>query len=74
MAQIQPIVKIELDPLKPVPELCTVISAVMPYHPGQEIAILEGVQDAIQTRLNQLKGDDHSGERLLQSDTNEKDQ
>lgn len=74
MAQIQPILKVELNPLNPVPELCAVISAVMPYHPGQEIAILEGVQDAIQVRLNQLKGDDQSGERLLQPDTNEKDQ
>ncbi|MGG4395785.1 hypothetical protein ABEX25_15905 [Paenibacillus thiaminolyticus] len=47
MAQIQPIVRIEIDPTKPVPEICAVISAVAPYHPGQEEIILMGIQEAI---------------------------
>ncbi|WP_080833194.1 hypothetical protein [Cohnella massiliensis] len=61
MAKIDPIVKIEIDPRRPVPEICAVISAIMPYHPGQETAILQGVQDAIGNRLEQLKGDEQSG-------------
>jgi len=56
MAHIQPIVRIELDPSRPVPEICHVIMSVMPYHPGQEEAILRGVQEAIEKRLKQLKG------------------
>ncbi|WMT39743.1 hypothetical protein RE628_20455 [Paenibacillus sp. D2_2] len=55
MAQIQPIVKVELDPLNPVPEICAVIMAVTPYHPGNEEAILKGVKKAIEQRLQQLK-------------------
>ena len=55
MAHIQPIVRIELDPSRPVPEICHVIMSVMPYHPGQEEAILRGVQEAIEKRLKQLE-------------------
>lgn len=62
MAQIQPIVRIELDPLNPVPEICAVIMAVVPYHPGQEESILQGVQEAVQQRLKQIeKGADPDG-------------
>jgi|GEM_PF-2138018 len=63
MAQVQPIIRIELDPLTPVPEICAVISAVVPYHAGQEESILMGVQEAIEKRLEQLrqKGDEASG-------------
>ena len=56
MAHVQPIVRFELDPTHPVPEVCAVISALIPYHPGQEEAILRGVQEAIEKRLKQLKG------------------
>lgn len=55
MAQIQPVVRCELDPLKPVPEICAVIMAVAPYHPGNEEAILQGVKEAVEQRLEQLK-------------------
>lgn len=63
MAQIQPIVRIEIDPTKPVPEISAVISAVAPYHPGQEETILMGIQEAIGKRLAQLrkKGDGQLG-------------
>jgi hypothetical protein len=63
MAQVQPIVRIELDPTQPVPEICAVIMAVVPYHHGQEEAILLGVQEAIEKRLEQLrqKGDEAGG-------------
>ncbi|OME86538.1 MULTISPECIES: hypothetical protein [Paenibacillus] len=56
MAHIQPVVRCEIDPTKPVPEICAVIMAVMPYHPGQEEAILQGIKDAVEQRLVQLKG------------------
>lgn len=55
MAQIQPVVRVELDPLKPVPEICAVIMAVTPYHPGNEEAILQGIKEAVEQRLEQLK-------------------
>lgn len=58
MAQIQPVVRCELDPLKPVPEICSVIMAVTPYHPGNEEAILQGVKEAVEQRLEQLKKGD----------------
>ncbi|MGM1047594.1 MAG: hypothetical protein ACQEXX_15770 [Bacillota bacterium] len=67
MAQIHPIVKCEIDPTKPVPEVCAVIMAVMPYHPGQEEAILQGVKDAIDQRLEQLKGVDTHAEPIRES-------
>ncbi|WP_068779671.1 hypothetical protein [Paenibacillus sp. GM2] len=65
MAQIQPVVRCELDPLKPVPEICSVIMAVTPYHPGNEEAILRGVKEAVDQRLEQLKkGAESSGEQV----------
>lgn len=51
MANISPKLVIELDPRHPVPEICAVISAVLPYHPGQEAAILQGVTEAIEQHL-----------------------
>ncbi|MBW7475959.1 hypothetical protein K0T92_14530 [Paenibacillus oenotherae] len=56
MAHIQPVIKIEIDPTKPVPEICAVIAAVLPYHPGHEEAILRGVVEAVELRIKQLKG------------------
>ncbi|MNP36939.1 hypothetical protein D3C76_1303590 [compost metagenome] len=58
MAQVTPVVRCEIDPLKPVPEICAVIMAVIPYHPGQEEAILTGIKEAVEQRLTQLKGDE----------------
>lgn len=62
MAQVQPIVRCELDPTKPVPEICAVIMALMPYHNGQEEAILQGVKEAVEQRMLQLKGVEMHGE------------
>lgn len=62
MAQIMPVIRAELDPSRPVPEICAVINAVTPFHPGQEQAVLRGIKDAIETRLDQLtKGDARDG-------------
>jgi len=51
MANIQPLIRVELDPRRPVQEICNVILAVLPYHPGNEELILRGVQQAIDQRL-----------------------
>lgn len=55
MAQVQPIVRCEINPLEPVPEICAVIMAITPYHTGQEDAILQGLKEAIELRQKQLK-------------------
>lgn len=57
MAYIQQVVKAEIDPTKPVAEICSLIMAVTPYHPNQEAEILTGIKDAIEQRLKQLEGD-----------------
>lgn len=54
MAQVKPIVRAELDPLNPVQEICSVVMAILPYHPNQEAEILQGVKDAIEVRMKQL--------------------
>lgn len=56
MAQIQPIIRCELDPTLPVQEVCNVIKAMMPYHPGQDLEILRGVHMAVEQRIAQLEG------------------
>lgn len=70
MAQIQPVIRIEIDPSEPVSEICQVITAVIPYHPNHEEAILHGVKEAINKRLNQLKGDDEGGKPIRESSRN----
>jgi len=72
MANVQPVIRCELDPLKPVPEICAVIMSFMPYHPNQEVDILHGVQEAIERRLKMIaKGDEESGEQVRESSRNE---
>ncbi|BFH66020.1 hypothetical protein J27TS7_08650 [Paenibacillus dendritiformis] len=55
MAKIQPIIRVEIDPLIPVQEICAVISAVVPYQPEHEEAILMGLNEAIGKRLTQIR-------------------
>ncbi|MGG3840755.1 hypothetical protein ABEV00_27500 [Paenibacillus thiaminolyticus] len=55
MAKIQPIIRAEIDPTMPVQEICAVISAVVPYQPEHEEAILMGINEAIGKRLAQLR-------------------
>lgn len=66
MAVIHPRIVAEIDPLKAVPEICQLIMAVVPYHPGQEEAVLTGIKEAIENRLFALKkmekGEEASGE------------
>ncbi|RUS41843.1 hypothetical protein [Cohnella sp. AR92] len=61
MARIEPVIRLEIDPLQPVPEICAVIMAVAPYHPGHEEAILQGVKEAVEQRIAQLKGAEKLG-------------
>lgn len=64
MAVVHPKVIIEADPLNPVPEICAIIAAMLPYHPGKETEMLQGVAEAIQQRLDYVKrGDDKRGIR-----------
>lgn len=53
MAKIQNKLLIEIDPT--VSEVCAVISAVTTFYPGQEEKILEGIKEAIDMRLVELK-------------------
>lgn len=55
MAHVQPVMRVELDPLHPVQEICAVISALLPYHPGKEADILRGVQQAVDKRLKEVE-------------------
>lgn len=56
MADIKPIIRVELDPRNPVPEICTVIAAVLAYHPGREKEVLDKLQESISQHLITLKG------------------
>lgn len=51
MANIKNVVLAEVDPSRPVQEVCAVIASLLPYHPGQEEAILLGIQEAIDKKL-----------------------
>ncbi|SEU32805.1 hypothetical protein [Paenibacillus sp. NFR01] len=51
MANVTPKIVIEIDPRYPVPEICAVIAAVLPYHPGNGTAIMRGVLEAIDQEL-----------------------
>lgn len=65
MAQIQNVLKIELDPNKPVPEITQVIQAVISlYPPIEREAILEGVKDEVSIGIKQLKGVESYGEQV----------
>jgi hypothetical protein len=44
---------IEMEPS--VRDVCALISAVAVFHPGQETKYLEGIRDALNERLNNLK-------------------
>jgi hypothetical protein len=63
LANVQPVLKVELNPNNPVPEICAVILAVMPYHIGQESEVLLGLREAIDQRLEYMKGVVPDGEK-----------
>ncbi|MNO55433.1 hypothetical protein D3C76_459250 [compost metagenome] len=55
LVNVQPIIRCEINPLNPVPEICAVIMAVMPYNKGYEESILKGVIEATEQRLVRLE-------------------
>jgi len=72
MASVQPMLRIDLDPAKPIPEIWAVIASVVQCNPGQEDPILRGIADMIDRRLKQLKGVEQGGKPVLQSDAEQK--
>lgn len=58
MAHVQTIIRIDMDPTKPIPEALAAVQAMINANPDQERAILLGVQAAITRRLEQMKGDE----------------
>ncbi|GIP57921.1 hypothetical protein [Paenibacillus woosongensis] len=63
MAQIQNVLKVELDPNRPVPEITQVIQAIISlYPPIERESILEGIKDEVSIGIKQLKGVDPHGE------------
>lgn len=65
MAQIQNIIKAELDPTKPVPEACQVIqSLICMYPPLERPAILRAIQDELDVAIKQVEGVESSGEQI----------
>lgn len=57
MPKIQPILFAEINPSMPVQEICGVISAIAVYHPGKELQLLEGLQEAITKRIEEVQAD-----------------
>lgn len=68
MPKLEPILRVELDPRAPVPELCAVIDGVVSYHPTQlEPEILRGLRKAIDERLEAIEKEaEKRGEQVLQ--------
>ncbi|WP_148466834.1 hypothetical protein [Paenibacillus senegalimassiliensis] len=57
MAQINNVIRVELDPSEPVPESCQVIRALIGmYPPPERLVILEAIQEELSVAVNQLKG------------------
>ncbi|MCM3041724.1 hypothetical protein M3201_18685 [Paenibacillus motobuensis] len=65
MAQIQNIIKAELDPTKPVPEACQVIqSLICMYPPIERPAILRAIQDELDVAIKQVEGAESNGKQI----------
>lgn len=74
MPFIQPIIRCELDPTKPVQEICDVIIAVLAYHSNNEDLILWELSEAITKRRQELKGAEKREQSILQPDPDNKNQ
>ncbi len=55
VATITTRLEIVIHPAKPVPEILSVISAVCALHPGDEIKVMKGIQEAINNRLIKIE-------------------
>lgn len=54
MAQVHTLLRIDMDPTKPVPESLAAIQALINVNQNQEAAILRGITEVIERRLNQI--------------------
>ncbi|MEF2969228.1 hypothetical protein V3851_25990 [Paenibacillus sp. M1] len=67
MAKMQTYIAADLDPSRPIPEACAVIEALIAHNRIHEEAILQGVKEAVEKRLQkleELKGADTNGESV----------
>jgi len=74
MPIIQPILHAQIDPSKPVQELCDIASALEIYHRGHEVDMYRGLIAAAQARIEQMKGVSEDGEPVLQPQPAREDQ
>lgn len=61
LAKMQSLIIAELDPSKPVIEVCAVIDAVVRHNVIHEEEILLGIKEAIDKRLAKMKGGETDG-------------
>lgn len=64
MAKMQSLIIAELDPSKPVIEVCAVIDAVVRHNVIHEEEILLGIKEAIDKRLAKMKGVETDGKSV----------
>lgn len=61
MAKIEPLIRAELNPYRPVPEVMQIVEVMLQNNPGQEMAVLNGLAEAINVLQSRMKGDGQSG-------------
>jgi len=65
LAKIEKVLKAELNPHTPIPEIMQIIGSMLQHNPGAELAILKGVSEAIGVMLaraeQQQKGAESDG-------------
>jgi hypothetical protein len=66
LAKLEQVIKAELNPLLPVPEIMTVIEALVKMNQGHEISILTSVAENVERALKfyEQKGDAANAEPL----------
>lgn len=70
LAKINPVIKAEIDPMRPVQEICLVIDAVTAFNRSQESAILQGIKEAVERRQEQLKGGEQNDKQIRRNNGN----
>lgn len=75
MPNIRNVIVAEIDPGKPLHEICGVIDSVVRYQPEQEEAILRGLHDVIAARLKDMKkGAEEDGKQVRKPNAEQADQ
>lgn len=63
MAKITPILYAEINPLNPVNESLQIIDCLLLHNPGNEKAVIKGIQEGLEALQRRLeKGDESDGE------------